>query len=199
MKGMAQYFFFSPNVTNLLFKGWTIPTGAVTSPREKAIAWILPFVLTCLLFFVGSVVLEALSTLGVYLTRCYATNPLKMKWTSSINTRSPLLAPLQIPSSVSKVRKRRCKIHFGRSLVHILSVTLGYMLMLAVMTYNAYFLVAVALGSALGYFLFAPFRRPPPKKAPEVNQRAQRDDMTRSGHMDPSGDDTPNVQFYGTM
>ncbi|XP_072163288.1 uncharacterized protein [Diadema setosum] len=38
---------------------------------------------------------------------------------------------------------------------HTLKLAIGYVLMLVVMTYNAWFLVAVLGGAALGYFLFA--------------------------------------------
>ncbi|XP_030854094.1 probable low affinity copper uptake protein 2 [Strongylocentrotus purpuratus] len=192
---MKMYFFFESITSDILFKGWVITTK-----------W--EFALSCLLFAFAAVVLEVLATLSTYLTRRYTTNPLEMNWSSPINGRSPLLAPLQIPSSVSKVKQRRCRIHFGRTIVHIVTVSLGYTVMLVVMTYNAYFLISVAVGSALGYLLFAPFRKRPKKRTPPVDRRAQRDSLTRSGQMDLGGETSgpgtdaegsSRVNYYGTL
>ncbi|VDK36893.1 unnamed protein product [Taenia asiatica] len=47
--------------------------------------------------------------------------------------------------------------HISQTLMHLIQLFISYMLMLVVMTYNAYLLVALLLGSCLGYFLF--FRR----------------------------------------
>ncbi|KAL5971008.1 High affinity copper uptake protein 1 [Taenia solium] len=47
--------------------------------------------------------------------------------------------------------------HISQTLMHLVQLFISYMLMLVVMTYNAYLLVALLLGSCLGYFLF--FRR----------------------------------------
>nr|XP_054769365.1 probable low affinity copper uptake protein 2 [Lytechinus pictus] len=196
---MQMWFFFKTTATDLLFQGWDITTK-----------W--DFALSCLLFAFASVLLEVLATLSTYLTRRYTTNPLEMNWSSPINGRSPLLAPLQIPSSVSKVKQRRCRIHLGRTIVHIVSVSLGYIVMLVVMTYNAYFLISIAAGSAFGYLLFAPFRKRPKKRLPPIDRRAQRDSLTRSGQMD-MGDETggagsgagsgaegsTRVNYYGTL
>lgn len=47
-----------------------------------------------------------------------------------------------------------------QSFLHVLHLTLGYILMLVVMTYNAYFSIAVIGGAGIGYFFFAPFDLP---------------------------------------
>lgn len=44
--------------------------------------------------------------------------------------------------------------HLFQTLLHILQVTLSFLLMLIFMTYNTWLCVAVVLGAALGYFLF---------------------------------------------
>lgn len=46
------------------------------------------------------------------------------------------------------------KLHFLQTVLHMLQVFLGYFLMLAFMTYNAWVCLAVILGAGLGYFLF---------------------------------------------
>lgn len=48
----------------------------------------------------------------------------------------------------------RMKNHVLQTILHAARVVLGYFLMLAVMTYNAYIATCVILGAGLGYFLF---------------------------------------------
>lgn len=44
--------------------------------------------------------------------------------------------------------------HIIQSLLHIVQMTLSYLLMLIAMTFNTYLLLAVVLGAGLGHFLF---------------------------------------------
>lgn len=44
--------------------------------------------------------------------------------------------------------------HFYQTFLHIIQVTLSFLLMLIFMTYNVWLCVAVVLGAAVGYFLF---------------------------------------------
>ncbi|XP_010290710.1 PREDICTED: probable low affinity copper uptake protein 2, partial [Phaethon lepturus] len=46
--------------------------------------------------------------------------------------------------------------HVGQTLFHVVQVVLGYMVMLAVMSYNAWIFLAAIAGSALGYFVVYP-------------------------------------------
>ncbi|XP_076140908.1 protein SLC31A2 isoform X1 [Alosa pseudoharengus] len=46
--------------------------------------------------------------------------------------------------------------HGLQTILHIVQVTLGYMLMLCVMTYNVWIFLGVIVGSVLGYFLAFP-------------------------------------------
>ncbi|NWV52137.1 COPT2 protein, partial [Daphoenositta chrysoptera] len=43
--------------------------------------------------------------------------------------------------------------HVGQTLFHVVQVVLGYMVMLAVMSYNAWIFLGAILGSTLGYFM----------------------------------------------
>lgn len=53
------------------------------------------------------------------------------------------------------VKARICnKWHFLQSFLHIVQVTVSYMLMLVFMTYNVWLCLAVVLGAGTGYFLF---------------------------------------------
>lgn len=45
--------------------------------------------------------------------------------------------------------------HMIQTLLHIVQMTLSYLLMLIAMTYNTYLLLAVVFGAGLGHFLFA--------------------------------------------
>lgn len=54
----------------------------------------------------------------------------------------------------------RVKFHILQTFLHVIHLTIGYLLMLAVMTYNAYFTVAVVGGAGLGYYCFALFDLP---------------------------------------
>lgn len=46
--------------------------------------------------------------------------------------------------------------HVAQTLFHVLQVVLGYMVMLAVMSYNAWIFLGAIAGSTLGYFLVYP-------------------------------------------
>ncbi|XP_014826889.1 PREDICTED: probable low affinity copper uptake protein 2 [Poecilia mexicana] len=47
-------------------------------------------------------------------------------------------------------------LHVIQTCLHVLQVTLGYMLMLCVMSYNVWIFLGVILGSALGYYVAFP-------------------------------------------
>ncbi|NXG19468.1 COPT2 protein, partial [Grallaria varia] len=49
--------------------------------------------------------------------------------------------------------RRWFRYHVGQTLFHVVQVVLGYMVMLAVMSYNAWIFLAAIAGSALGYFV----------------------------------------------
>nr|CAD7598161.1 unnamed protein product [Timema genevievae] len=68
------------------------------------------------------------------------------------NECSPLLG-------AANIRRRRGKRTWGllcQTGLYLIQDTLGYLLMLCVMTYNGYFTVAVSLGAGLGYLVFGP-------------------------------------------
>ncbi|XP_010141810.1 PREDICTED: probable low affinity copper uptake protein 2 [Buceros rhinoceros silvestris] len=46
--------------------------------------------------------------------------------------------------------------HLGQTLFHVVQVVLGYMVMLAVMSYNAWIFLGAIVGSMLGYFVVYP-------------------------------------------
>ncbi|XP_063000855.1 protein SLC31A2 [Elgaria multicarinata webbii] len=46
--------------------------------------------------------------------------------------------------------------HVAQSLLHVVQVVLGYLVMLAVMSYNTWIFLGVIVGSAIGYYLAYP-------------------------------------------
>lgn len=46
--------------------------------------------------------------------------------------------------------------HVAQTLFHVMQVVLGYMVMLAVMSYNAWIFLGAIVGSTLGYFVVYP-------------------------------------------
>ncbi|XP_003463840.2 protein SLC31A2 [Cavia porcellus] len=58
--------------------------------------------------------------------------------------------------SLSRTSFRWFLCHLGQSLVHVIQVVIGYFIMLAVMSYNAWIFLGVVLGSAVGYYLVYP-------------------------------------------
>ncbi|XP_075885476.1 protein SLC31A2 [Nelusetta ayraudi] len=68
------------------------------------------------------------------------------------------LCPFQ-PQHSSSSTSSRLLLHLVQTLLHLVQVTLGYMLMLCVMTYNTWIFLGVVVGSALGYFVAYPLLR----------------------------------------
>ncbi|XP_077869446.1 uncharacterized protein LOC100371434 [Saccoglossus kowalevskii] len=139
---MKMYIRFYECIEHLLFKElhiekWAHLVGAV------------------LVLFVFAIILELLKTLSLYIQSKATANPLlEGNENNSVNDTAALLVPLRIPPTVEHIKKRRLKLHVGNSMVYLLDIIIGYFLMLSVMTYNGYLLLAVVLGSGVGYFLF---------------------------------------------
>ncbi|NXK48433.1 COPT2 protein, partial [Chauna torquata] len=51
------------------------------------------------------------------------------------------------------VQGRWFRYHVGQTLLHVVQVVVGYTVMLAVMSYNAWILLGVVTGSTIGYFV----------------------------------------------
>ncbi|TRY57665.1 hypothetical protein DNTS_025902 [Danionella cerebrum] len=68
------------------------------------------------------------------------------------------LAPTENNTSTIETRPadKSWTLHCLQTAIHILQVTLGYMLMLCVMSYNVWIFLGVIMGSVLGYFLGFP-------------------------------------------
>ncbi|XP_045199128.2 probable low affinity copper uptake protein 2 isoform X2 [Mercenaria mercenaria] len=93
-------------------------------------------VCVCLIIFSFTVLLEGTKSLIFYLRLRQNQNPLTYGKTET------------------SIQTERLKFHIGGYLLHSVDLLLGYLLMLAVMSYDAYILIAVILGSGVGYFVF---------------------------------------------
>jgi len=51
------------------------------------------------------------------------------------------------------------KVHLTQTCLHMIQVTVSYCLMLIVMTYNVWLILAIILGATVGYFLFGWIRQ----------------------------------------
>ena len=61
-------------------------------------------------------------------------------------------------------------LHIIQTLLHMLQMTISYLLMLIAMTYNVWLFIAVVLGAGAGYFLFARFRGPGTRRLEDENE-----------------------------
>ncbi|XP_054468574.1 probable low affinity copper uptake protein 2 isoform X2 [Anoplopoma fimbria] len=64
---------------------------------------------------------------------------------------TPIGSPLPTPNT-----RNSWLLHGIQAVLHMLQVSLGYMLMLCVMSYNTWIFLGVIVGSALGYFISFP-------------------------------------------
>ncbi|XP_041359861.1 probable low affinity copper uptake protein 2 [Gigantopelta aegis] len=71
----------------------------------------------------------------------------------------------RMPRVVKNRTVSRVVSQIWKTTVHILHFTVGYAMMLCVMTYNIWVLVVVTLGSGIGYYFFSTCAKKPSKKA----------------------------------
>ncbi|XP_027543718.1 probable low affinity copper uptake protein 2 [Neopelma chrysocephalum] len=131
---MQMTFYFSDTAV-LLFDFWNVhsPTGMVLS------------VLVILLL---SVLYEALKMgKAVLLRRALLALPRSL-------SQEALTEPQE--GDTDPAQSRWFRYHVGQTLFHVVQVVLGYMVMLAVMSYNAWIFLGAIAGSTLGYFVVYP-------------------------------------------
>lgn len=84
---------------------------------------------------------------------------LECQGSSAVLSSSPSessLAPTEPNFNTPTSNMNRWLQHSLQTALHVLQVTLGYMLMLCVMSYNTWIFLAVIVGSVLGYFIAFP-------------------------------------------
>ncbi|XP_045625767.1 protein SLC31A2 isoform X4 [Procambarus clarkii] len=148
MLKMHMSYYFSSTVCDFLFKGVNIIT-----------TW--GMVSLCLGLLSLSVLAEGFKVARSQLLKVAASRKTGCN-KYEIPERSPLLMSESFLGRRNQkfLYKRRVKFHILQSFLHVVHLTIGYILMLVVMTYNAYFTIAVVSGAGLGYFFFAVFDLP---------------------------------------
>ncbi|KAM4663185.1 protein SLC31A2 [Discoglossus pictus] len=168
---MQMHFFFSEKLT-LLFDFWTVQTLT---------GLILSLVVVCLFTILyeiskvwkANLLTRVLLTLPMTPDLVHSPSQSSDAEASLTGTSDPLLAH-NVPYPQSETTDslsvgyttssfRWWLLHSSLALLHTAQVTLGYMIMLCVMSYNTAVFLSVILGSGLGYFLAFPFLAKYPK------------------------------------
>ncbi|XP_041825958.1 probable low affinity copper uptake protein 2 [Melanotaenia boesemani] len=150
---MSMTFGVSSNVT-LLFKSWDVhsPAGMVLSVFVVLLLTVFYEVLKVWRVWLGS------SSKLAQPPSPYAAPPSSRSESSSVLDSSPSessLTPVETPPQTPSTRTSWL-LHVIQTVLHVLQVSLGYMLMLCVMSYNTWIFLGVIVGSVLGYFISFP-------------------------------------------
>ncbi|XP_052789426.1 probable low affinity copper uptake protein 2 isoform X3 [Mya arenaria] len=121
---MKDYFFLSADINHLFFEGW----------HFQGTGGVIG---CCVMIFVLTILLEAGKAVIFYIQLRLKQNPLTYGRTGT-----------------TSIQDTRIQYHISAYVLHTLNLLLGYLLMLAVMTFDAYIFIAVMLGSGVGYFVF---------------------------------------------
>ncbi|XP_011863504.1 PREDICTED: probable low affinity copper uptake protein 2 [Vollenhovia emeryi] len=136
---MHMSYWFGVDVGSFLFSGYNVTT-----------VWGL--VATCLGLAALAVLYEAMKVSQIYLQPS-AIRPMS-RTTSATSESSSLLSKMRPKNLRTHTKCGSCSSWTLQTLHWSLHTALGYILMMAVMTYNAYFTIALAIGACLGYFIF---------------------------------------------
>ncbi|XP_067944562.1 protein SLC31A2-like [Watersipora subatra] len=140
---MFLYFEFTAKVHDFLFNGW--------SSNNNTGLLGMAFAMATLVFF-----MELLRTISEYLHLKMRAGPVSLVASVPVESESsPLIRALQIPPSEEHIKKYRLKLHLIRSLLVPVQLAIGYIVMLSIMSYNAWILVTVSLASGCMYWLFS--------------------------------------------
>ncbi|KAL5011553.1 hypothetical protein ScPMuIL_010104 [Solemya velum] len=142
---MHHYFDLQDHLNNFLFKGLDITD-------------VTGLILTCIVVFVMTVLLESMKVLQLYYDAKFRQDPLTYgqsdkQTDASIQDRLPLFSSLLIPSSMKQIQRRRLKYRFCGFVAHTINVCIAYFIMLAVMTFNGWIGISVIVGAGFGHFL----------------------------------------------
>ncbi|XP_061555368.1 probable low affinity copper uptake protein 2 [Phycodurus eques] len=150
---MPMTFDVSASVT-LLFDFWHVST-----PGGMFVSVLVVMLLTVFyeLLKVWRVWLSRSTVLAHYSTP-YAGALSRRSDSSSVLENSPSETSLTSNDSHPIFRRKRDSwlLHGIQTLLHLLQVTLGYMLMLCIMSFNTWIFLGIIAGSALGYFISFP-------------------------------------------
>ncbi|XP_075761929.1 protein SLC31A2 isoform X2 [Pelodiscus sinensis] len=138
---MQMHFFFSDKVV-LLFDFWNVhsPAGMVLS---VLVVLLLAVLYEAIKISKSKLLRQTLLALPTSLSQ----ESLGPPDSGSVNSN----LGQQNPSS-----KRWFLYHVSQTLLHVAQVVIGYLVMLVVMSYNAWIFLGVIVGSTLGYYLVYP-------------------------------------------
>ncbi|KAI0234601.1 hypothetical protein LSAT2_015091 [Lamellibrachia satsuma] len=139
---MKESFYFSSEVTDLLFKGWNSTT---------------PAALLGMCFATGGMVL-LLEVLKLSKAYCGKAGKTCQPPTAADNGQAQL-RPLVNGAEERHHKKNRILCHAAQAFLHMIHVVVAYCIMLAVMTYNTWILIAVAIACGVGYYVFDALKR----------------------------------------
>ncbi|XP_061658163.1 probable low affinity copper uptake protein 2 [Syngnathoides biaculeatus] len=150
---MPMTFEVSKSVT-LLFDFWH-----VNSPGGMFVSVLVVMLLTVFyeLLKVWRVWLSR-STVLVQYSSPYGSVPSQQSDSRSVLENTPSessMTPNELHPVFPRTR-RSLLLHGVQTLLHLLQVTLGYMLMLCIMSFNTWIFLGIIAGSALGYFISFP-------------------------------------------
>ncbi|XP_068244632.1 high affinity copper uptake protein 1-like isoform X2 [Palaemon carinicauda] len=140
---MHMSYYLSSTVYDFFFKGANITT-----------TW--GMVSLCLGLMSLSVVMEGFKVARSQLVKLSQSRRLGTNQYGT-SERSPLIMSQSVVARRNEklLYGRRVKFHVLQAFLHLIHLTIGYLLMLAVMSYNGYFTIAVVGGAGIGYFCFA--------------------------------------------
>jgi len=149
---MQMSFYASASAT-ILFEPWAVSTwqGMLGS---------------CVAVFVMAVLYEGLKTLRLWLVevalaRATASESVVSLDSATTSDQDNLPITVAPPRCGCHWTRRRIQtaFHILQAFLHLIQVTLGYLLMLVAMTFNVYLFISIVIGAAIGYLLFS-YRRP---------------------------------------
>lgn len=138
---MQEFYSFWNLPFTFLFESWK-----VNGP--------LALIFTCLGIGCIALLFEGIRVFRVWVKRKWHVPPLFPLMSKDFTISGSCSTSVQIVGNESYVRSNRIKNHISQTLLHILRLVLSYLLMLAVMSYNAYVSICIVIGSCLGYFIF---------------------------------------------
>nr|XP_056716777.1 protein SLC31A2 [Euleptes europaea] len=138
---MPMYFFFSDKVV-LLFDFWNVQSPA-------------GMVLSVLVIMLLAVLYEAIKVGRAKLLQ--RTMPTMAPSLSQETLEEPERTSMNIGmEQLASTPKKIFMWHSTQTLLHVVQVVLGYLVMLAVMSYNTWIFLGVIAGSAIGYYFAYP-------------------------------------------
>ncbi|XP_014603383.1 PREDICTED: probable low affinity copper uptake protein 2 isoform X2 [Polistes canadensis] len=139
---MHRWYWFGEDLGTFLFPGYNISTAST-------------FISTCIGLISLAILYEAMKISRIKLEQIAI---FKSNSISRSSENSSLLSEMS-PRSFASFSSRNCA-NCSEWMLQVLHwsihTTLGYMLMMAVMTYNVYISIVLVIGSCLGYWIFGP-------------------------------------------